>query len=53
MRYIEADGEKFAHVSEAGEMRALCGKRPFPWDWHQPVKRTKKVCAGCLKALRR
>lgn len=52
MRYIEAEGIKLAHVSEDYELKALCGMRPFPWDWHQPIKRSKAVCRACLTKLR-
>lgn len=53
MRYIEADGEKFAHIADDDKLAALCGTKPFPWDWYQPIKRSKAVCRGCLNKLRR
>lgn len=53
MRYIEAEGITLAHISGDEEPKApLCGMSSFPWDWHQPVKRTKAVCRSCLTNLR-
>lgn len=53
MRYIEATGIKFAHIATPDELKALCGMKAFPWDWHQPVERKKAVCVACLTALRK
>lgn len=53
MRYIEATGIKLAHIADDLELKALCGMKSFPWDWHQPVKRTKKVCVSCLNKVRK
>ena len=52
MRYIEADGVTLAHIANDEEMKALCGAKPFPWDWFQPIKRSKAVCRSCLTSLR-
>lgn len=53
MRYIEATGIRLAHIADdETPLAALCGMRAFPWDWHQPVKRKKDICRGCLNVLR-
>lgn len=52
--YIEAEGQAMAHLSRRGGVfKALCGKAPFPEDWHHPVKRTKTPCLGCVNRMRR
>lgn len=53
VKYIEAEGVKLAHIADDDKMAALCGAKPFPWDWYQPVKRTRAVCRTCLSKLRR
>ena len=55
--YIESDGDNFAHLAEPADygepLKAACGKRAFPWDWHRPVKRSKPICRGCVGRVRR
>ncbi len=53
MRVIEAEGVRLAHIApEDGELRALCGTRPFPSKWERPVVASKPLCRSCLARRR-
>jgi hypothetical protein len=58
VRRVQVESDTRDHIVKLGmffdgDGRALCGRKPFPERWTQPVLPSEReLCAGCRTALR-